>query len=180
MTSSSRLVRSGPSGSSNSACASDRVLFAREIRWPIVDSVTRNPRAISAVVSPPTKSQRERGPGLGRQSRVAGQEDEPEYVVLDVVDLALDVGHRLLLSPSGMFDLCNLAAEDVGTPEVIDHAPLRRGHQPRDRVVRDARGRPLPKRSDEGVLRQVLGEDHIAGHPGRAPTSRPDSARQAA
>ena len=65
-----------------------------------------------------------------------------------------------------MFELRDLAAEDVGTPEVIDSAPLRGGHQPRDRVVRDARGRPLLERSDEGVLRQVLGEAHIAGHPG--------------
>jgi hypothetical protein len=58
---------------------------------------------------------------------VAGQDDEPEYIVLDVVDLAVDVGHHLLLSPAGMFELLDLAAEVVGSPEVIDGAPLRDG-----------------------------------------------------
>ncbi len=129
---------------------------------------------------PTDQSQRECRPGLGRQRRVARQEDEPEYVVLDVVELALDVGHRPLLSPSGMFELLDLAPEAVGTPEVIEGAPLRDGHQPCDRVVRDAGGRPLLKRGDEGVLRQVLGEAHIAGHPGEGPMRRADSARQAA
>ena len=55
MTSSRRRVRSRPVGSSNSARASDSVFLAREMRWPIVASLVRNPRAISAVVSPPTR-----------------------------------------------------------------------------------------------------------------------------
>lgn len=47
------------------------------------------------------QTQRQRGAGLGSQAGVAGQEDEPKDVVLDVVDLAVEVGHLLLLSPAG-------------------------------------------------------------------------------
>ena len=97
---------------------------------------------------------------------MAGQEDEPQDVVLDVVDLAVEVGHLLLLSAAGVFELRDLAAQVVGAPEVVDAAPLRGGHQPRDRVLRDAGRGPLLERGHECVLRQVLGELHVAGHPG--------------
>ena len=99
---------------------------------------------------------------------MAGQEDEPQDVVLDVVDLAVEVGHLLLLSPAGMFELRELAAKAVRAPEVVDAAPLRDGHQPRDRVLRDALCRPLLERGHECVLRQVLGQLDITGHPGES------------
>ena len=51
---------------------------------------------------------------------------------------------------------------------MVDAAPLRRGHQPPDRVLRNAGCGPLLERSHEGVLRQVLGEIHITGHPGES------------
>ena len=87
-----------------------------------------------------------------------------DTVVLDVVDLGVEVGHLHLLSPTGRFELRDLAAEDVGAPEVIDAASLRGGHQPRARVRRYADGGPLLERGHECVLRKVLGEPHIAGH----------------
>ena len=99
---------------------------------------------------------------------MAGQEDEPEDVVLDVVDLAVEVGHLLLLSPAGVLELRDLAAKAVGAPEVVDAAPLRGGHQPRDRVLRYAGRGPLLERGHECVLRQVLGELHVTGHPGES------------
>src|SRR6202040_154761 len=73
---------------------------------------------------PADQSQRERGPRLWRQRRMARQENEPEHVVFDVVELALDVGHRLLLSPSGTFELRDLAPKTLGATKVIDGAPL--------------------------------------------------------
>ena len=46
----------------------------------------------------PHQAERERCPGLRGQGGVAGQEDEAQDVVLDVVDLGVEVGHLLLLS----------------------------------------------------------------------------------
>ncbi len=96
---------------------------------------------------------------------MAGQEDEPQDVVLDVVDLGVEVGHSPPL-PVGMLELRNLAAKDVCAPEVIDAAPLRGGHQPRRRVLRYAGSGPLLERGHERVLRKILGELHVTGHPG--------------
>src|SRR3989475_5498213 len=48
-----RATRSGPPGTSNLTCASARVRFARTMRWAMVETGTRNPRAISSVVRPP-------------------------------------------------------------------------------------------------------------------------------
>ncbi|MGZ4492053.1 MAG: hypothetical protein ACXVEU_15030, partial [Nocardioidaceae bacterium] len=90
-----------------------------------------------------------RGRSIGHRRcvfRRLPEEDEPQDVVLDVVDLAVEVGHLLLLSPAGVFELRDLAAKAVGAPEAVDAAPLRDGHQPRDRVLRDAGGGPLLER----------------------------------
>ena len=114
------------------------------------------------------QSQRQCGPGLGSQGGMAGQEDEPQDVVLDVVDLAVEVGHLVLLSPSDVFELRDLAAQVVRAPEVVDGAPLRDGHQPRDRVLRDAGRGPLLQRGHECVLGQVLGQVDVPGHPGES------------
>ncbi len=132
----------------------------------MVDSVDQEPAGDLGGGESSDQAQRQRGPGLGGQGGVAGQEDEPQDVVLDVVDLGVEVGHLLLLSPAGMLELRDLAAKVVRAPEVVDAAPLRGGHQPRDRVLRDAGGGPLLERGHECVLRQVLGELHITGHPG--------------
>jgi hypothetical protein len=52
--------------------------------------------------------------------------------------------------------------------QAIDRAMLGRSHQPGTRLVRNARLRPLLKRGDERVLRQLLGKAHIAHHARKA------------
>src|SRR5712692_4433833 len=49
-----RAVRSDPPGTSNLTRDSVRVRFARTIRWAMVETGTRKPRAISSVVRPPS------------------------------------------------------------------------------------------------------------------------------
>jgi hypothetical protein len=46
------------------------------------------------------------------------------------------------------------------------------GHEPGARVVRDARLRPLLKRGDESILRQVLGKADVT-HDAREPSDEP-------
>ena len=55
-----------------------------------------------------------------------------------------------------------LALEERVSPEVIDCAVLGCGHKPGSRIVRDARLRPLFERSDESILREILGDAYIA------------------
>jgi hypothetical protein len=54
-----------------------------------------------------------------------------------VVDLVVEVGHLILLSPSCVLELRDLAAQVVDAPEVVDAPPFGGGHQPRGRVGRD-------------------------------------------
>ena len=54
-TDASRGASSAPRGTSNGTCASASVRLARTMRWAIVGSGTRNARAISAVVRPPSR-----------------------------------------------------------------------------------------------------------------------------
>lgn len=111
------------------------------------------------------EAQGERGPRLRGERRVAGQEDQAQDVVLDVVDLGVEVGHLLLLS-TGVAELLGLAAQGVGAAEVVDAAALGRRHEPGGRVVRHPARRPLLEGCDEGVLGEVLGELDVARHPG--------------
>jgi hypothetical protein len=97
---------------------------------------------------------------------VAGQEDQPEDVVLDVVDLGVEIGHAVVL-PEVVAQLFGLAAQRVDAAEVVDATPLRGRHQPRGRIVRDALRGPLLERSDQRVLGEVLGQGHVPGHPGQ-------------
>ena len=96
---------------------------------------------------------------------MAAQEDQPEDVVLDVVDLRVEIGHPLLLPP--------------GVPEL---GPFRRSVSSRRKrstprrlaaVISQADGlsgtpahRPLLQRGDERVLSQVLGQPDVTRHPG--------------
>src|ERR1700679_2305068 len=91
---------------------------------------------------------------------------------------AVVISHETGLSGTPVAGHCSRAAtrascakssdltEIVGTPEVIDGAPLCGSHQPRDRVVWDAGGGPLFEGGDEGVLRQVLRSDGDCRHAG--------------
>ncbi len=53
-TAGSRAIRSSPLGASNGTPALVRFFLARTIRWATVDSETRNARAISSVLRPPS------------------------------------------------------------------------------------------------------------------------------
>ena len=112
------------------------------------------------------QSERERRAALGRQRRVAGEEDQPQHVVVDVVDESVEVGHLHLLPFQGVAELRRTTAQGVGAPERVDAASLGGLHQPGRRVVGDAVARPLLQRGDERVLGEVLGEGEVAGHPG--------------
>ena len=127
--------------------------------------MARNPRAISAVVSPPTRrsvsAARESADREGWQDRKIESED----VVLDVVDLGVEVGHVRLLPTTGVLELRELVMKDVGAPEVIDGSSLGDGHQPPAGFSGTPARRPLLERGHERVLRQVLGESDITRHP---------------
>ncbi len=109
---------------------------------------------------PGDELQRERRLRLGRERRVAADEHEPQHVVLDVVD----AGAGVLVD--GLGELVGDRREGGVVPgpaaEGVDRAPLRGGHEPRAGIVGDARGRPLRERRDDRVLREVLGERHVA------------------
>src|SRR5579859_2261832 len=94
MTSRTEVTRPASSpgaGISNGIFLSARVRLALTIRWAIVGSATRNARAISGVVRPPMRRSVTAARALGRQHRMAGDEDQPEQVVADMVVHRLDV-----------------------------------------------------------------------------------------
>ena len=61
----------------------------------MVASDCRNARAISAVVSPPSELERQRRARLGGQQRMAGDEDQPQQIIADLV-----IGLRFQVLPS--------------------------------------------------------------------------------
>jgi hypothetical protein len=151
------------------------VFFARLIRWAIVCSGTRKAAAISAVVSPAT-ARRVRaiaaaGVSAGRQRRVAAHEHQQQGVVR-LASARGSVGrrrqrlasHRLLPIPPRRF-----AADAVG------HPPRGDVDQPAGRTLRQALGRPLPRRVDHRLLHRVLGVGEVAEpprHRGEGPRRR--------
>ena len=115
--------------------------------------------------------QGEGDPGLRRQHRVAGGEDQPQQVVVDVVGSAgspVGGGTSSRVAP----DLGQLAGVRLLAAYEVDRAVLGGGHEPGARLVRDARLRPLLQRGDQGVLRELLGDadvPHDAGDTGDDP-----------
>ena len=98
---------------------------------------------------------------------MAGYEYEAQEVVANViVDRGFEIRHRhLLLGLDLAAEFFVLALEPLVSAQEIDCAMLRGGHQPGARVVRNSRFRPLLKRGDESVLRQLLGMTHITYDP---------------
>src|SRR5690606_10044737 len=74
---------------------------------------------------------------------------------------ALEIGCRSLGSG---FELVVLALEQLTPAQLIDRAALGGGHQPRARVVGDARLRPALERGDQRLLGQVFGEIDVMNH----------------
>jgi hypothetical protein len=103
---------------------------------------------------------------LPGQDRVASHEDQPQDVVLHLVDLRREVGLVELLEDLQLAaEQLLLALERDAAAQRVDAAALGGGHEPGGRVVRDARLRPLLQRGDERVLGQVLGHRHVAHDP---------------
>ncbi len=165
-TSSSRRSRSVPVGSSKVAPASLSVRFAREIRWPIAGLGAQVGAGDLGRGQPADQAEGQGRSGLRAQRRVAGQEDQPEDVVLDVVDLRVEIGHGCLVEGLGAGQLVGLATQVLRAAELVDAPPPGRGHQPPGGVGGDAVLRPLLQGRDQGVLGQVLGQADVPGHPG--------------
>ena len=72
-------------------------------------------------------------------------------------------GHLRLLEAVG--ELRRTPAQGVVAPELVDRPALGHRHQPGARVRGDALVRPLLEGRDQGVLREVLREVEVAGHP---------------
>ena len=115
------------------------------------------------------QTQRKCDARLPRQDRVTRHEDQAQDVVLHVLEPRGEVGLVELLKDLQLVaDQLLLVLERDAAAQRVDAPALRGGHQPGTRVVRDARLRPLLERRDEGVLREVLGETHVADDPREA------------
>ena len=170
-TDASRGASSSPLGTSNGTFASASVRLARTIRCAIVASETRNARAISGVVRPPSSrsvsairaSVESTGWQQVNTSRSrSSATSSASSAGASVRERDLELAHQLLL----------LALERAAAPQHVDRAVLRGGHEPGARVVRDARLRPALERGDQRVLREVLGEADVAHDP-RQPRDQP-------
>ena len=112
----------------------------------------------------------QRDPGLGREHRVAGGEDQAQEIVSHVVvDRGVEIGDSGLLPRVELVaDLLVLALGHGPLAQQIDGAMLGGSHEPGTGIVGHAgRGPPLQGR-DQRVLRQVLGDADVAHHPGQS------------
>ena len=120
------------------------------------------------------QAQRERDARFRREDRMARDEHEAKQIVADVVvDRRVEIGSAFLLLPLQLdAELLVLSVEHLATTELIDGATLGGVHEPRARVIWDSRLGPLIERREECVLREVLGQAHVAGH-AREPGNQP-------
>ena len=145
--------------------------MARTMRWATVGSGTRNARAISSVVRPPSRRSVSATRASVERTGWQAVNIEAQQVVADVVvEGRVEVRRgRLLVRPaSPAADLLVLALEQLVPAQEVDGPMLRGGHEPGARVVRDARLGPLLERGDEGVLGELLGQADVAHDPREA------------
>src|SRR5260370_31563748 len=119
---------------------------------------------------PPEQAKCQRNPRLRRENRVAGDEYEAQEVVVDIiVERCVEIRHSCLL-PGLEFaaKLLVFSLKQLVAAKHVDRAVLRSSHEPRARIVRDARLRPLVERGEESVLRKFLGHTDVAHNPGEA------------
>ena len=157
-----RGASSSPRGTSNGTCASASVRLARTMRCATVGSGTRNARAISSVVRPPSRrsvsATRASVDSTGWQEvNTSRSRSSPTSS-----SSARVVGGASATSSSRPSS-CVLALERRAAAQRVDRAVLGGGHQPGARVVRDARlAATAPARRRARPARA----------PRRAPTSR--------
>lgn len=111
----------------------------------------------------PKEAQSEGRAHFGGKYRMAGDEDQPEKIVPDMVVRTLfDLAHGLLLFLFDVpADLAMLPIQHCVAAKEVDGAMLRGSHQPGPRIVGDPGLRPPLERGDEGVLREVLGDADV-------------------
>ena len=136
------------------------------MRCAIVGSATRNARAISSVVSPPSRRSVSATLRLGRQHGMTRREDQAQEVVADViVQRGVEgVGLAGLLRVDFVAQLRVLTVEKLPPAKLVDGAVLGGCHQPGARVVRNARRRPALQCGHQRVLRQIFGEPDVPHH----------------
>jgi hypothetical protein len=102
----------------------------------MVGSGTRNARAISGGVNPPSQAKGERRPRLRRQDRVAGNEDEAQQIVADlIVEGFVEIRRCLFLKFQLVAELYVFAVKELIAPEGVDCPMLCRHHEPSTRLV---------------------------------------------
>ena len=85
------------------------------------------------------QAERERDTRLGREDRMAGDEDEAQEIIADVlVDGGLEVRRGQLPGLELVTELLVLALEPLVPAQEIDGPVLRGGHEPGARVLRDS------------------------------------------
>src|SRR5262245_6566554 len=120
------------------------------------------------------ETQRQRHPRFSGERGMTRREDEAQQLVADVViEVIIEIGrHSLPLDLDSAAKLLVLALDQPSAAQPVNGAMLGRGHQPGPGTVGDARLRPLLEGSDEGVLRNLLGEADIA-HQARDASNQP-------
>jgi hypothetical protein len=100
---------------------------------------------------------------------MAGGENEPKQLVADiVVQGGIEIGHGLLLGLHLPRNHLVLALEHPVAAQMIQSPALGGRHQPRTGFFWNARHGPSLEGRQQGVLRQLLGQRHIAQHPRQA------------
>ena len=137
------------------------------MRWAIVGSGTRNARAISSVVRPPSSrsvsATRASVDSTGWQAMNTSRSRSSPTSSSSAASRVRRRRSPAALSSSRPSSSC-LRSSSLRAPEVVDGAVLRRRHQPGAGVSRHARRGPLLERRDQRVLRQLLGQADVAHH----------------
>ena len=135
--------------------------LARTIRCAIVASLTRNARATSAVLRPPSRRSVSADLRVARQRRVAAGEHQPQAVVGDRRGFLL-VRRRRCVALGEERQPLDAIGDGTRAAQAIDRLAPRGGGDPGARVRRDAVAGPRRHRGGERVLQGVLGQADVA------------------
>ena len=111
---------------------------------------------------PSEHAQGERHPRLTREHRVAGDEDQAQEIVTDVLaGHLLEVPHGTRLLAENV-DVFLLGSPPPSSSQLVEPAVARGRQQPRAGPVGDPLGGPVLERGDERLLGEILRQSHIA------------------